>query len=172
MLKTTWNANPPGWTHSHLGEIWIYNEGIRSPLNNSEPGGGYHFVGCAAVANQLAAAWMWLTGAYRWVQFISNLLLYFMLFCDTHDLVWEIISVSEKRMKNCIMKIINNVFEKNDEGGLFPLTRAPLGGGYFEPLSRFLAISSKPMQVSPPNLQYPLSQHFTHCVNILKPRVL
>ena len=44
-----------------------------------------------------------------------------MLFCDTHDLVWEIISVSEKRMKNCIVKIINNVFEKNDEGGLFPL---------------------------------------------------
>ena len=35
-----------------------------------------------------------------------------MLFCDTHDLVWEIISVSEKRMKNCIVKIINNVFEK------------------------------------------------------------
>ena len=36
MLKTTWNAIPPGWTHSHLGEIWIYNEGIRSPLNNSQ----------------------------------------------------------------------------------------------------------------------------------------
>ena len=34
------------------------------------------------------------------------------------------------------------------------------GGGYFEPTSRFLAISSEPMQVSPPNLQYPLSQHF------------
>ena len=41
------------------------------------------------------------------------------------------------------------------------LTRAPLGGGgYFEPPSRFLAISSKPMQVSSPILQYPLSQHF------------
>ena len=34
------------------------------------------------------------------------------------------------------------------------------GGGYFEPPSRFLAISSKPMHVSPPNLQYPLSQQF------------
>ena len=45
-----------------------------------------------------------------------------MLFCKTHDLVWEIISVSEKRMENCIVKIIHNVFEKNDEGGLFPLT--------------------------------------------------
>ena len=44
-----------------------------------------------------------------------------MLFCETHDLVLEIISVSEKRMKNCIVKIIDNVFEK-DEGGLFHLT--------------------------------------------------
>ena len=44
-----------------------------------------------------------------------------MLFCEAHDLVWEIISVSEKRMKNCIVKIIDNVFGKNDEGGLFPL---------------------------------------------------
>ena len=44
-----------------------------------------------------------------------------MLFCETHDLVWEIISVSEKRMKKCIVKIIHNVFEQNDEGGLFPL---------------------------------------------------
>ena len=38
-----------------------------------------------------------------------------MLFCETHDLVWEIIRVSEKRMKNCIVKItkiIDNVFEK------------------------------------------------------------
>ena len=86
-----------------------------------------------------------------------------MLFWETHDLVWEIISVSEKRMKNCIVKIIDNVLEKNDEGGLFPLkgknqriitsdhppsqclgkcaagkylTRAPLGEGLFRaPLS-------------------------------------
>ena len=35
------------------------------------------------------------------------------------------------------------------------------GGGAISSLpSRFLAISSKPMPVSPPNLQYPLSQHF------------
>ena len=45
------------------------------------------------------------------------------------------------------------------------------GGGGSKPPSRFLAISSKPMQVSPPNLHYPLSQHFTHCVKILKSRV-
>ena len=42
-----------------------------------------------------------------------------MLFCDTHDLVWEIISVSEKRMKNCNVKIINNVFEKMTKVGYF-----------------------------------------------------
>ena len=64
-------------------------------------------------------------------------------------------------MQNWIVKIIDNVFEKNDEGGLFPLTRAPLGGGAISsPPSGFLAISSKPMQVSPLNLQYPLSQQF------------
>ena len=42
-----------------------------------------------------------------------------MLFCETHDLVWEIISVSEKRMKNCIVKIINHVFEKITKVGYF-----------------------------------------------------
>ena len=40
------------------------------------------------------------------------------------------------------------------------LNPRPTGGAISSPLSRFLAISSKPMQVSPPNLQYPLSQHF------------
>ena len=44
--------------------------------------------------------------------------------------------------------------------GLGPNPRPTGGGGYFEPPSRFLAISSKPIQVSLPNLQYPLSQHF------------
>ena len=34
------------------------------------------------------------------------------VFLETHDLVWEINSVSEKRMKNCIVKIIDNVFVK------------------------------------------------------------
>ena len=42
-----------------------------------------------------------------------------MLFCYTHDLVWEIISVSETRMKNCIVKINNNVFEKMMKVGYF-----------------------------------------------------
>ena len=49
----------------------------------------------------------------------SNSLLYLMLFCETHDLVWEIISISEKRIKNCIVKIINNVFEKMTKVGYF-----------------------------------------------------
>ena len=37
-----------------------------------------------------------------------------MLFCESHDLVWEIISVSEKNMKKTvpIVKIIDNIFEK------------------------------------------------------------
>ena len=42
-----------------------------------------------------------------------------MLFWEIHDLVWEIIHVSENRMKNCIVKIIDIDLEKNDEGGLF-----------------------------------------------------
>ena len=44
-------------------------------------------------------------------------------------------------------------------------------GGLFRAPSRFLAISSEQMLVSPPNLQYPLSNNFTHCVKILKSRV-
>ena len=56
-----------------------------------------------------------------------------MLFFETYDLVWEIISVSEKRTKNyySIVKIIDNVFEKNDEGGLFPLKIAPVASAVF-----------------------------------------
>ena len=36
MLKNFENANPLGWTHLRLGEIWIYNEGMRSSLRNAE----------------------------------------------------------------------------------------------------------------------------------------
>ena len=35
-----------------------------------------------------------------------------MLFCEIHDLFGEIISVSEQRMNNCIVKTIDNVFQK------------------------------------------------------------
>ena len=92
----------------------------------------YHFVGLAAVANQLAAAWMWLAGAMPLNTVHSNSLLYFSVFCETHDLVWEIISVSEQRMKNCIVKIIDNVFEKRQrwvisfKGSVPPSNEHPL----------------------------------------------
>ena len=46
--------------------------------------------------------------------------MYFLLFCETHDLVFEIMSVSEKRIKNCVVKIIDNVLN-NVEGVPFPL---------------------------------------------------
>ena len=65
-----------------------------------------------AVANQLAAAWMWLAGAIPLSTVHSNSLLYFLLFYENPDLVWELISVSENIMINCIVKIIENVFEK------------------------------------------------------------
>ena len=55
---------------------------------------------------------MSLAGAIPLSTVHSNLLLYFLLFWETHDLVWEIISVSEKRMKNYIVKIIDNIFEE------------------------------------------------------------
>ena len=43
-----------------------------------------------------------------------------MLFCETRDLVWEIISLFEKRMKKCIVKNIDNFFFlKKDEGVFF-----------------------------------------------------
>ena len=59
--------------------------------------------------------------------------------------------------------LVSNFEKHNLRSG--HLTRPPLGGGLFRATpSRFLAISSKPMQVSPPNLQYPLSYHsYTLC---------
>ena len=72
--------------------------------------GGYPFVRFAAVANQLAAAWMWLADAIPVEYLLRYSLLYFLLFSETHDLVWDIISVSEKRIENCNVKIIDNIF--------------------------------------------------------------
>ena len=112
MSNTTWNANPPCWTHPHLGKkIWICNEGIRSSLRNSEPGGRYHFVGCAAVANQLAAAWMWLAGAIPFNTVHSNWLLCFVILRNpwfslgNNKCFWK-----ENEKLHC--EIIDNVFEK------------------------------------------------------------
>ena len=47
------------------------------------------------------------------------LLLYFLLFCETHDLVFELISIFEKSMTNCIVKIIDNVLKKMLKVGYF-----------------------------------------------------
>ena len=63
---------------------------------------------------------LWLAGAIPLNTVHSNSLLHFLLFWETHDLVWEIISVSEKTMKNCIVKIIDNVFEKMTKVVYFP----------------------------------------------------
>ena len=40
-------------------------------------------------------------------------------FCETHNLVFELISISEKRMTNCIVKIIDNVLKKMSKVGYF-----------------------------------------------------
>ena len=80
----------------------------------------YHFDGWAAVANQLAAAWMWLTGAIPLSTVHSNLLLYFsVILRNPWFSLGFIISVSEKRMKNCIVKNIDNAFEKMTKVGYF-----------------------------------------------------
>ena len=97
----------------------------------------------------------------------SNSLLYFLLFCETHYLVWEIISVSEKRMKNCVVKIIDNAFEKNDEVGLFPLTLAPLGGPKTPPPCGFSQIAPEVLGISLWNMPYLSGQQFhTLCQKI------
>ena len=103
MLKNTWNVTPPGWIHSRLGEIWIYNEGIRSQLSwevvASLPlpvplrrlGGGGQ-----SARSSLNVIWL---APCRWVRFTQTRFFTFLLFCETHDLVWEVKSVSKKRMK-------------------------------------------------------------------------
>ena len=52
--------------------------------------------------------------------------------------------------------------QEENQRNWMDLNPRPTGGGLFRapPPSGFLAISSKSMQVSPPNLQYPLSQQF------------
>ena len=123
MLKNTWNVTPPGWIHSRLGKIRIYNEGIRSqrswevvallplPVLLRRLGGG----------GQSARSSLNVIGWRHAVEYGSPQTRFFtfLLFCETHDLVWEIISVSEKRMKNCIVKIIDNAFEKMTKVGYF-----------------------------------------------------
>ena len=86
----------------------VYKQGVRDLLGLR---GGYPFVRFAAVAissQQLECDWL---TPYLLSTIHSYSLLYFLLFCETHDLVWEIISVSEKRIKNCIVKIIDIFFK-------------------------------------------------------------
>ena len=65
------------------------------------------------------------------------------------------ISVTERGLTG-IDNIFRSRLSRLDDllgAGTVPLTRAPLGGLFRAPPPyRFLAISSKPMQVSPPNL--------------------
>ena len=75
--------------------------------------------------------------------FHSFLLLYLLLFCDTHDLVCEMISVFEKRIQICIVKIVENVFKKNIEGGLFLAIRVyPVFFMTNSPLTSLIKITS------------------------------
>ena len=69
-------------------------------------------------SQQLECDWL---APYRLVGTVhsNSFYIYTLLFCETHDLVWEIISVSEKRIQNCIVKIIDNVFEKMTKVGYF-----------------------------------------------------
>ena len=82
------------------------------------------------------------------------------------DIIYKIVAkVLAKRVTNVVDKLVGRdqtgFIKGRNIGENIRLIRAPLGGGAISsPPSRFLAISSKPMQVSPPNLQYPLSQHF------------
>ena len=110
------SANPLGWTHSRLGEIWISNERMRyysvwsgvarrlrqSPIGGQSPISSRETA--RVVVNVIVAVWR----IYRKVY--SYFLLYkFLLFCETYDLLCEIMGVSEKRMTSCIVKIIYNV---------------------------------------------------------------
>ena len=64
-------------------------------------------------------------------------------------------------IKECIRDHFASLWRDYRHTHLKLINPRPTGGGAISsPPSGFLAISSKPMQVSPPNLQYPLSQQF------------
>ena len=64
-------------------------------------------------------------------------------------------------MKNVTNRVREYASRSPSVGITYIIPRPTGGGGAISsPPSGFLAISSKPMQVSPPNLQYPLSQQF------------
>ena len=128
MLKNTWNVTPPSWVMSSLTS----RKNLNLQRRNSEPAalGGRCVVAVARITSSVGRRWPissqqlecdWLAPC-RWVRFNQTLFFTFLLFCETHDLVWEIISVSEKRMKKLYYENYWQCFRKNDEGGLFPLS--------------------------------------------------
>ena len=81
----------------------------------------YHFVSWAAVANQLAAAWMWLAGAMPLSTVHSNSLLYFSVILRNP---WFSLGNNKcfwKENEKLYCENYWQCFRKNDEGGLFPL---------------------------------------------------
>ena len=81
-------------------------------------------VGWAAVANQLAAAWMWLAGVMPLSTVHSNWLLYFSVILRN---TWFSLGNNKcfwKENENLYFENHWQCFRKNDEGGLFPLKPA------------------------------------------------
>ena len=81
----------------------------------------YHFVGWAAVANQFAAAWMWLAGAMPLSTVHSNSLLYFSVILRNQ---WFSLGNNKcfwKENEKLYCENYWQCFRKNDGGGLFPL---------------------------------------------------
>ena len=84
----------------------------------------YHFVGWAAVANQLAAAWMWLAGAMPLSTVHSNSILYFSVILRNP---WFSLGNNKcfwKENEKLYCENYWQCFRKNDGGGLFPLKGA------------------------------------------------
>ena len=96
------------FTTKEFGARWTIRSPRRVPLRRLRGGGQ------SARSNLNVIGWR------HTVEYGSpQTCFYTLLFCDTYYLVAEIISVSEKRMKNCIVKIINNVLEKMTKVGYF-----------------------------------------------------
>ena len=90
----------------------------------------YHFVGWAAVANQLAAAWMWLAGAMPLSTVHSNSILYFSVILRNP---WFSLGNNKcfwKENEKLYCENYWKCFRKNDEGGLFPLIVFEIYGSY------------------------------------------
>ena len=86
----------------------------------------YCFIGCAAVANQIAAARMWLAGAMPLSTVHSNSLHYFSVILRNP---WFSLGNNKcfwKENEKLYCENYWQCFRKNDEGGLFPLSQFDL----------------------------------------------